>query len=162
MAEPGPDLYRVLGVSRDATAAEITRAYRRRARAVHPDTAPPGAGAAARFRVVSEAYQVLSDPARRAVYDRASYRETAPGHSQAAPGRARPRPAGADMPPAWPRVPAGLGPLRMPALWAGPVRVEPLRAAAAGPGPGAGSQAGVAGRAGLVSRYAGSRRNGLR
>src|ERR1700722_3187203 len=146
MVEPGPDLYQVLGVAREATGAEITRAYRRRARAVHPDTAPPGAGAAARFRAVSEAYQVLSDPARRAAYDHASSRETAPGHSQAAPRRARPRPAPAEMPPAWPRVPAGPGPLRMPALWAGPVRVEPLRATAAGPGPGTGSQAGAAAR----------------
>jgi curved DNA-binding protein CbpA len=159
MVEPGPDLYQVLGVAREATGAEITRAYRRRARAVHPDTAPPGAGSAARFRAVSEAYQVLSDPARRAAYDHASYRETAPGHSQAAPRRARPRPAPAEMPPAWPRVPAGPGPLRMPALWAGPVRVEPLRATAAGPGPGTGSQAGAAVRG---SRYGGARRNGLR
>lgn len=149
MREPGPDPYRVLGVSRGAAAADITRAYRRLARSVHPDTAPPGAGAAARFRAVSEAYQVLSDPARRARYDRARSR-------QAAPGRARPGPA-AGMP----QAPAGSGPVRIPALWAGPVRVEALPAAAPRPGTGAESQAGGAARAGSVHWYLRAPRGGL-
>jgi curved DNA-binding protein CbpA len=150
MREPGQDLYRVLGVSRDATAADITRAYRRQARAVHPDTAPPGAGAPARFRALAEAYQVLGDPARRAGYNRAR-------HPRATPGPPRPGPA-AGMPPAWPRVPAGPGPARMPAaLWAGPVRIEPVPAAARG----AESQAAAAAWAVVVRLHLASRRGGL-
>jgi hypothetical protein len=145
MREPGPDLYRVLGISRDATAADVTRAYRRQARASHPDTAPPGAGAVARFRAVSEAYQVLSDPVRRAGYDRARFRQAVPG--RAGPGRA------AGMPLAWPRVPASPDPVRMPALRAGPVRVEPL--------PAAGSRGAVAAQAGRVRLYLGFVRDGL-
>jgi curved DNA-binding protein CbpA len=149
MRDAGPDLYRVLGISRDATAADITRAYRRQARAVHPDTAPPGAGDAARFRAAAEAYQVLSDPARRAGYDRARSR-------QAQPGRAGPGPA-AGMP----RVPASPGPVRMPALWAGPVRVEPLPAAVPDPRSRAGRRGAVAARARPVRLYPRSRRDGL-
>ena len=70
---PAPDHYQVLGVAREATSHDITRAWRRRARDEHPDHRPPGAGTAAadRFRVLAEAYHVLSDPGRRAAYDRA-------------------------------------------------------------------------------------------
>jgi hypothetical protein len=150
MREPGPDPYRVLGVSRDATAVDIARAYRQRARSVHPDTAPPGARAAERFRAVSEAYQVLSDPARRAGYDRARSGPAVPGDGQAAPVRACPGPA-AGMRSAWPAAPVGLGLVGMPALWAGPVRVEPFPAAA--PGPGTESRPGTAAQAGMVRWY---------
>jgi curved DNA-binding protein CbpA len=160
MREPRPDPYRVLGVCRDATAADITRAHRLQARAVHPDTAPPGTGTAAQFRALSDAYHVLSDPARRAAHDRARSRDTAAGPGQAAPGRTRPRPA-AGPPPASPRVPPGPVPARMPALRAGPVRVEPLPATAPGSGPGAGSQAGADARAGPVRWHPGTRRDGL-
>jgi DnaJ domain len=159
MREPGPDPYRVLGVSRDATATDITRAYRRLARAAHPDTAPPGAGATARFRAVSEAYQVLSNPARRAEYDRPPSRQAAPGHGQAAPGRARPRP-GARMPPTMAQAMVSPDPVPMPALWAGPVRVEPLPAPPVS-GPKANSLAGVAAWAGPVRWHPGARRDGL-
>ena len=62
------DPYIVLGVARQASAEEIVRAYRRAARASHPDSG--GAGSADRFRAVSDAYDVLRDPRRRAVYDR--------------------------------------------------------------------------------------------
>ena len=61
------DPYIVLGVPRQASGEEIARAYRRAARASHPDS---GAGSAERFRAVSDAYEVLRDPRRRAVYDR--------------------------------------------------------------------------------------------
>jgi len=67
---PVPDLYRVLGVSRGASGEEITRAWRRRALAEHPDRKPRDAAAPARFGALAEAYRVLGDPARRAVYDR--------------------------------------------------------------------------------------------
>jgi curved DNA-binding protein CbpA len=62
------DPYIVLGVARQASGEEIVRAYRRAARASHPDSG--GAGSAERFQAVSDAYDVLRDPRRRAVYDR--------------------------------------------------------------------------------------------
>ena len=65
-----PDLYQLLGVDRGASGGEITRAWRRRAAAEHPDRRPRDAAAPARFRALTEAYQVLGDPARRAAYDR--------------------------------------------------------------------------------------------
>lgn len=63
------DPYVVLGVRRQASSDEIARAYRRAARLTHPDGGGSGAGSE-RFRVVSEAYEVLRDPGRRAGYDR--------------------------------------------------------------------------------------------
>ncbi|HJQ50809.1 MAG TPA: J domain-containing protein [Gaiellaceae bacterium] len=62
------DPYVVLGVPRQASGDEITRAYRVAARASHPDCG--AAGSAEQFRAVSDAYEVLRDPRRRAVYDR--------------------------------------------------------------------------------------------
>jgi molecular chaperone DnaJ len=63
------DYYEVLDVSRGASDAEIKRAFRAKARELHPDVsaAPDSDG---RFREVAEAYEVLSDPDRRATYDR--------------------------------------------------------------------------------------------
>jgi molecular chaperone DnaJ len=62
------DFYKELGVSSDASADEIKRAYRKLARDLHPDTnADPSA--AERFKAVSEAHSVLSDPAKRKEYD---------------------------------------------------------------------------------------------
>ena len=63
------DPYGVLGVRRQAPPDEIARAYRRAARATHPDGGGCGAGAE-RFQAVSDAYDVLRDPGRRAGYDR--------------------------------------------------------------------------------------------
>jgi curved DNA-binding protein CbpA len=62
------DPYIVLGVPRQASGEEIARAYRRAARASHPDSG--GAGSAERFQAISDAYDMLRDPRRRAVYDR--------------------------------------------------------------------------------------------
>jgi molecular chaperone DnaJ len=63
------DYYEVLGVPRDASESEIKRAFRSRARELHPDvSAAPDADG--QFKEVAEAYEVLSDPERRATYDR--------------------------------------------------------------------------------------------
>ncbi len=64
------DFYEVLGVRRNASAAEIRRAYQKQARRLHPDLNPGDPIAAERFRGVSRAFEVLADPQRRAQYDR--------------------------------------------------------------------------------------------
>jgi molecular chaperone DnaJ len=64
------DYYAALGVSPDASSQEIKAAFRRIARESHPDANPGDAAAEERFRSAAEAYEVLSDPQRRAAYDR--------------------------------------------------------------------------------------------
>ncbi len=63
------DFYDLLGVTRDADEKTIKSAYRRLARECHPDVNPNDPGAEERFKSLSEAYHVLSDPQRRAAYD---------------------------------------------------------------------------------------------
>jgi molecular chaperone DnaJ len=65
------DFYKVLGVSKTANAAEIKKAYRALARTHHPDANANDAKSEAKFKDVSEAYDVLSDPAKRKEYDEA-------------------------------------------------------------------------------------------
>src|SRR5689334_2510798 len=71
------DPYRVLGVDTGASRQDIARAYRRAVQGAHPDAQPADPRAAARFRELTDAYDLLTDPARRA----------------APPGRRRRRPA---------------------------------------------------------------------
>ena len=63
------DLYDLLGVPRDADGDTIKKAYRRLARQLHPDV-NPDPETQERFKEVSRAYEVLSDPQKRAAYDR--------------------------------------------------------------------------------------------
>jgi molecular chaperone DnaJ len=64
------DYYDVLGVSRDADAQELKKAYRNLAMKFHPDRNPGDEQAEARFKEAAEAYEVLNDPDKRAMYDR--------------------------------------------------------------------------------------------
>jgi curved DNA-binding protein CbpA len=107
------DLYELLGVRPDATAGEITRAWHRRARALHPDAQRGQGGEADGFRELEAAYRILHDPALRAAYDQ-----------EQRPSAARPAPAAG--PPGWAAVPRW--PVAWPPgapLWAGPAQVSP-------------------------------------
>ena len=101
------DPYRVLGVDPDASGRDIVRAYRRAVHDAHPDIQPGDPQAAARFRALTDAYGLLSDPGRRADYDRQ--------HPVKPPDTITP----------WPGSPPLIAaPFGQP-IWAGPVRIEP-------------------------------------
>jgi curved DNA-binding protein CbpA len=131
---PAADPYQVLGVPRHAGGAEIARAYRQLARALHPDAAPDDGGTAARFRAVADARRVLSDSVRRAACDRAA--------RPAAAGRRAVHAPGGDSLPRVMSPPEALPPgaisalsRGIPALWAGPVHVGPPAQPVPPPGP---------------------------
>ncbi|WP_320663355.1 DnaJ C-terminal domain-containing protein [Prochlorococcus sp. MIT 1223] len=70
MASDGfKDYYKILGVERDAGEADIKRAYRALARTLHPDVNPSDSTAEVKFKEINEAYEVLSDPEKRAKYE---------------------------------------------------------------------------------------------
>jgi molecular chaperone DnaJ len=64
------DYYKIIGVSRDAAEDEIKKAYRKIAMQYHPDRNPGNKEAEEKFKIVSEAYEVLRDPQKREIYDR--------------------------------------------------------------------------------------------
>jgi curved DNA-binding protein CbpA len=71
------DYYAILGIAPAATTRQVKAAYRKLAKTCHPDTCPGDPQAAARFRDITEAYEILTDPQRRKAYDR-TYKQ-APG-----------------------------------------------------------------------------------
>ena len=86
MSSTKRDYYDVLGISRDADAAAIKRAYRKLAKKYHPDSNPGDKTAEQMFKDVNEAYDVLSDPKKKKLYDQfghAAFDETA-GYGQGA------------------------------------------------------------------------------
>jgi hypothetical protein len=104
---PHVDHYARLGVAPSASAEEIASAFRDRAKELHPDLWPGDARAAEGFKALTEAYDVLSRPERRAAYD-----------------RARPGPGPVIAPPAAAREPVFQTPGRaLVALWSGIVLV---------------------------------------
>lgn len=76
---PPRDHYEVLGIPRSASSDEIKAAFRKLAAQHHPDRNSGDAQSAERFKEINGAYQTLSDPQRRAVYDRFGHRGEAPG-----------------------------------------------------------------------------------
>ncbi|PTT20399.1 molecular chaperone DnaJ, partial [Microbacterium sp. HMWF026] len=63
------DFYKVLGVDKSVSAADLKKTYRKLARQYHPDSNPGDAKAEATFKEISEAYSVLNDPEQREEYD---------------------------------------------------------------------------------------------
>ncbi len=71
------DLYDIIGVDRAASAEDIKKVYRKKARELHPDANPDDPRAEERFKALASAYEILSDPQKRSNYDR--YGTAAPG-----------------------------------------------------------------------------------
>ncbi len=72
---PEKDLYVMLGLDRDASQEEIKKAYRKLAREYHPDVNPDDSRAVEKFKEVKKAYDILSDPQKRTMYDRFGHTE---------------------------------------------------------------------------------------
>src|ERR1043165_7189398 len=89
------DFYKILGVKKDAKPDEIKKAYRRLARKYHPDVNPGDKAAEDRFKQMSEAFDVLSDPKKRKVYDRfGQYSDNLANAAESGAGAGYPRGGG--------------------------------------------------------------------
>lgn len=118
--------YETLGIGRDAPAEDVRAAYTRLVKAVHPDHG----GSAALFRSVREAYEELSDPARRTAYDASLAAGTGAGAPCTGPPKTR-RPARAVR-----RAPRARGHVRYPAMpQVPPTSTRALTEAKRGPQP---------------------------
>src|ERR1700676_579293 len=85
------DFYEPLGVKRDASVDDVRKAYRKLARKHHPDLNPGDKTAEDRFKKVQEAYDVLSDPKKKQMYDQVGYySENGPPSGGAGPGGSGP------------------------------------------------------------------------
>ena len=113
------DLYAVLGVAPHAPWKDIVHAYRGQVRTSHPDTRPDDPEAVERFRALTDAYDVLSDPIRRADYDRKRL-------GGGMPTRLRVSDVSTHVSPMYSEGRAFVPDPRVPAapIWAGPVRVQ--------------------------------------
>ena len=80
MADQKRDYYEVLGVQKGATDQEIKKAYRKLAKANHPDLNPGDKAAEARFKEINEAYEVLSDSTKRSRYDQFGFAGVDPSY----------------------------------------------------------------------------------
>jgi hypothetical protein len=120
----GERMYRRLQVPPEASTEQIRIAYRRLAHDVHPDANPDDPEASRRFREITEAYEILSSPERRASYDQAKGKPGISVHQRGASG-----PAGTYGPARTTSGPivieTGFFPVGWPPLVAGPVRVVP-------------------------------------
>src|SRR5215468_2960437 len=67
------DYYEIIGVKKSATAEDIRKAFRKLARKYHPDVNPGDKSAEEKFKAISEANEVLSDPKKRRIYDQVGY-----------------------------------------------------------------------------------------
>ena len=86
MAEQKRDYYEVLGVSKGASEDEIKKAYKKLARKYHPDLNPDNKEAEEKFKEVNEAYEILSDPNKKARYDQFGFAGVDPSYGAGGAG----------------------------------------------------------------------------